>query len=54
MLCRSDPVITSDSKVKLRFLTIAAGVAAYPTIGPQSISEATSRFQILSSRSAGL
>jgi hypothetical protein len=32
-----------DSKVKTRFLAIAAGVVAYPTIGPQSIAEATSR-----------
>ena len=43
-----------DAKVNLRFLGIAAGRGAYSTIGPQSIPEATSRFQILSSRSAGL
>ena len=36
--------LTCDVKVKPSVLAIAAGVAAYPTIGPQSIPEAISRF----------
>ena len=38
--------LTCDSEVKGRFLGIAAALAAYPTIGPQPIPDASSVFRV--------
>ena len=38
--------LTCDSEVKGRFLGIAAALAAYPTIGPRPIPDASSVFRV--------